>query len=413
MAAITGPGIVTSGLVFNVDPAKTPNSAGGSSYVWYNESVPGAANMGTSASAAAFDTNIITYGVVADYGYHDGVILWSNAAPTTKWGSTISAGLPSYMPYSDALTSLSGTLHSFCWTAYGQMYFPSTGTYTFNIDGDDACDMFVNNTNVANFYGSHGFYGPAGTGGTWTAGTISIGAIGWYPFRVRMAEGNAGNGVAIGWQKPGDASVTTIPAANMRPYYVYNRVNPGFHTVIGTQAKTDNTVIEGDGSTTAISYPSPASGGFNVAGQITIEYWQYLTVTGVVPFCKGLHYVLAIQGANTYQWADSSNYSFAAFGTRTATGIGALNTWTHVTITKNASNLLSVYVNGALADSVTFGGALTTTANPLWIGGYSDSTAFPTNIVNGKIGQVRIYNTALSATEVLQNYNATKIRYGL
>ena len=33
--------------------------------------------------------------------------------------------------------------------------------------------------------------------------------------------------------------------------------------------------------------------------------------------------------------------------------------------------------------------------------------------VNGKMPIVRIYNTALSATQVLQNYNAIKGRFGL
>jgi hypothetical protein len=32
---------------------------------------------------------------------------------------------------------------------------------------------------------------------------------------------------------------------------------------------------------------------------------------------------------------------------------------------------------------------------------------------NGTIGLVRIYNTALTNAELLQNYNATKARFGL
>jgi hypothetical protein len=32
---------------------------------------------------------------------------------------------------------------------------------------------------------------------------------------------------------------------------------------------------------------------------------------------------------------------------------------------------------------------------------------------NGTIGLVRIYNTALTNAEILQNYNATKARFGL
>jgi len=32
---------------------------------------------------------------------------------------------------------------------------------------------------------------------------------------------------------------------------------------------------------------------------------------------------------------------------------------------------------------------------------------------NGRFGVIRIYNDALSATEVLQNYNSTKGRFGI
>lgn len=173
--------------------------------------------------------------------------------------------------------------------------------------------------------------------------------------------------------------------------------------------------INFNGTNTSIGYTGPASGGINVTGQISVECWLYNTNNNVVPFTKGSHYVLVIYSNNTYQWADSSNYSFASFGAaRPAAGIGALNVWKHITVTKNASNLISVYVNGSLADSVTFGGALTAVTSNLWLGGYSDTTTAPsTSMLNGRLGQFRIYNTALSAAQVLQNYNATKSRYGL
>ena len=35
------------------------------------------------------------------------------------------------------------------------------------------------------------------------------------------------------------------------------------------------------------------------------------------------------------------------------------------------------------------------------------------NLLNGRLGQVYCYNRALTSTEVLQNYNATKSTYGL
>jgi len=43
-----------------------------------------------------------------------------------------------------------------------------------------------------------------------------------------------------------------------------------------------------------------------------------------------------------------------------------------------------------------------------------DGTNMGTNAYgSGKMGNFMFYNRALSATEVLQNYNATKTRFGL
>jgi hypothetical protein len=44
------------------------------------------------------------------------------------------------------------------------------------------------------------------------------------------------------------------------------------------------------------------------------------------------------------------------------------------------------------------------------IGNRDDVSVNPTN---GNISQTLIYNRALTATEILQNYNATKSRFGL
>jgi hypothetical protein len=45
--------------------------------------------------------------------------------------------------------------------------------------------------------------------------------------------------------------------------------------------------------------------------------------------------------------------------------------------------------------------------------GYSPDVDAVTRTMNGKIGNAQIYNRALSATEIEQNYNALKSRFGL
>jgi len=70
---------------------------------------------------------------------------------------------------------------------------------------------------------------------------------------------------------------------------------------------------------------------------------------------------------------------------------------------------MSVYVNGAFIGSVTNTGAVG--ANPIvYLGRYNNHYSQYGNV---QISNTSIYNKALSATEVLQNYNATKGRFGL
>jgi hypothetical protein len=84
-----------------------------------------------------------------------------------------------------------------------------------------------------------------------------------------------------------------------------------------------------------------------------------------------------------------------------------LNQWSNLVMTRDASNNMSIYLNGMGSTSNTQSYSNILQMNQ--IGRYS---AF-TNVYNvkGSIGEVKIYNRALSASEVLQNYNASKKRY--
>jgi hypothetical protein len=87
--------------------------------------------------------------------------------------------------------------------------------------------------------------------------------------------------------------------------------------------------------------------------------------------------------------------------------------WYYVIATRNDSNWY-LYVNGTQVNTKAdpYTGSVTN-AQELWIG-RSAFTGAPNGYqYPGDIGQVFIYNDALTATEVLQNYNATKTIYGL
>ena len=84
------------------------------------------------------------------------------------------------------------------------------------------------------------------------------------------------------------------------------------------------------------------------------------------------------------------------------------NKWTNVCISKN-NNQLSFYINGQFDVTITYNFNSSLSDTNVDIGG-SPRNNYP---FNGTISNVQIYNRALSSTEILQNYNATKGRFRL
>jgi hypothetical protein len=84
-----------------------------------------------------------------------------------------------------------------------------------------------------------------------------------------------------------------------------------------------------------------------------------------------------------------------------------LNQWSHLVMTRDASNNMSVYLNGVGSTSNSQSYSNTLQMNQ--IGRYSAFTGAYN--AKGSIGEVKIYNRALSASEVLQNYNASRKKY--
>jgi hypothetical protein len=128
----------------------------------------------------------------------------------------------------------------------------------------------------------------------------------------------------------------------------------------------------------------------------------------VYPITSGVAYQTLFSQDQSYGiWYRGNNqkityYYFGADQQSTQTLVE--NTWNHVVVINSGGNI-SFYINNIL-DASTYTGA--PSLNLSWIG--SD----PSNeILKGKIAIVQIYNRALPAQEVLQNYNATKGRFGL
>lgn len=99
-------------------------------------------------------------------------------------------------------------------------------------------------------------------------------------------------------------------------------------------------------------------------------------------------------GVNGWTAANDVSYSFLT------------NTWYNMTMTYNGSNML-IYVNNSLVKTATVTGNIVARNTQVNIGYYGNQ------VLNGNISQISIYNRALNSTELSQNYNITKQRYGL
>jgi hypothetical protein len=99
--------------------------------------------------------------------------------------------------------------------------------------------------------------------------------------------------------------------------------------------------------------------------------------------------------------------SINAFQSNSALSTGV---WYNIGFTYNGSTN-NIYLNGILDNSVTATvGAITASSANFIIGA---TYTVGSNPFNGNIANVKLYNRALSASEILQNYNATKGRFRL
>jgi len=93
----------------------------------------------------------------------------------------------------------------------------------------------------------------------------------------------------------------------------------------------------------------------------------------------------------------------------TGTSILALNTWYYLTGVWTAGVSIRHYVNGVLEATANTSSTNLRTSTDGWVIGSIDTT----NFTSGYNAIAQVYNRALSATEIQQNFNATKSRFNL
>lgn len=180
------------------------------------------------------------------------------------------------------------------------------------------------------------------------------------------------------------------------PYFTFNGTN-------STVSVADNALLEpgtGDFSIEAWVYYS------TIAGSSRAVVSKTNNGGGAADWSYGLR---TASNGNTYMEVGNGTTSVTspAFTASTGTWYQIVGVWTNV-----ASNSIALYVNGVLigSNSHSFASVKNST-NPLYLGSYNGGEY--SQYYNGRIGITRLYSSALSAADVLQNYNADKSKYGL
>ena len=215
-----------------------------------------------------------------------------------------------------------------------------------------------------------------------------------------------------------DGLVLSLDAANRKSYVsgsttwtdLTRRGNNGTLVNGPTFSSANLGSIVFDGVNDYINFPT-----YPNQNQITCESWFRLNTSNIIgSFVAG--WLMGVEGnfrliysANGFSWVCRGGNAWYSPGTFTGYDYGSSidNTWFHAVGTYNGT-YNSLYVNGILRE---------TGSN---ISGFVGGGTFyigqgTSNIANQKgNGSIyRIYNRALSAEEILQNYEGLKSRYGL
>jgi hypothetical protein len=88
--------------------------------------------------------------------------------------------------------------------------------------------------------------------------------------------------------------------------------------------------------------------------------------------------------------------------------------WYHITGTYDGVSM-EQYIDGVLVKSTAATGAISGDSSPFYIGGldWAHNGSTPDEWLAGRLSTVQVYNKGLTAAEVLQNYNATRGRFGV
>ena len=210
-----------------------------------------------------------------------------------------------------------------------------------------------------------------------------------------------------------DSLVLYLDSANSRSYSGSGNTWYDLSFNANTSTLTNGAAYVGSGTSSYMSFDGSndhvAVNSFaNILSKSTYTKTAYIYITNFATSNN------IISGGNTAQhafWMFSTNKLNAGHNGAWNTVVGSttlsLNRWYFCAVTYSSSSGWKLYLNGTQdgtsADTTTFTGS-----QYVYIGSYDTGNNF-----SGRIAGALIYNRVLTAAEILQNFNATRYRYGI
>jgi hypothetical protein len=272
--------------------------------------------------------------------------------------------------------------------------------------------------------GGNGGDGPHGGGTTPGNGSSNTGGGGGGVADLYKIGGSGGSGIVIvRYPGPQKAIGGTVTSSGGYTIHTFTSVGSTTFTPLSTSsgsAISGLTDLSNNGNFgTPVNGPtySSANGGSVVfdgvddyvncgtppisAGKITVNAWVKINA-------GSLYQHIVDSASNAWHLAilaDNRPYFWNGFTYHTAAPILTVGQWYMITGVQGTT--LDIYINGVLGQSIASN--INVTTNNVILGAWQSGS----RPLNGNISNTQIYNRALSADEISQNFNATRGRYGV
>lgn len=190
-----------------------------------------------------------------------------------------------------------------------------------------------------------------------------------------------------------------------------------------TWSSTDGGIFDFDGINDSVQIAHKSSLSLSTTTQRTVQVWVKIDAlpasNAQIPIFGKLSGSFGFDGYWGGLFSNGGAVRCVTNGTAiqrvsTSTSTITTDTWylfTFISQITSTSNTTKVYINTTEYITTAHGSDSYSESNPFYLGWIGSGVSSP--YLNGKIGACYFYTDGLTASEIQQNYNATKSRYGL